>query len=157
MTRPGILLLDEPTVGLDPLMEAEFQALAREAADRGHIASPSGYLGLTFLFFVLALSLFAAAQVASARHEEMAQRLETLLALPVGRRGWLTGRLLLAAACAAALALLAGVLAWAGAASQGASVSLADMLAAGANCLPAVLLFLGVAALGFAIAPRASS
>ncbi len=120
------------------------------------IASPSGYLGLTFLFFVLALSLFAAAQVAAARHEEMAQRLETLLALPVSRRGWLAGRLLLAAGCAAALALLAGVLAWAGAASQGASVSLADMLAAGANCLPAVLLFLGIAALGFAIAPRAS-
>ncbi|HET9169134.1 MAG TPA: ABC transporter ATP-binding protein [Actinospica sp.] len=35
MTRPDVLLLDEPTAGLDPLMEAEFQALVREAADRG--------------------------------------------------------------------------------------------------------------------------
>ena len=120
------------------------------------IATPSGYLGLTFLFFVLALSLFAAAQMASARHEETAQRLETLLALPVGRRAWLAGRILLTVAAAAGLALIAGVLAWAGAASQDAGVSLADMLAAGANCLPAVLLFLGLAALSFAIIPRAS-
>jgi ABC-2 type transport system permease protein len=120
------------------------------------IATPSGYLGLTFLFFVLALSLFVVAQIAAARHEETAQRLETLLALPVGRRGWLTGRMLLACAVAAALALLAGLLAWAGAASQDAGVSLGDMVAAGANCLPAVLLFLGLASLGFAVAPRAS-
>ena len=49
------------------------------------------------------------------------------------------------------------MLAWAGAASQGAGVSLADMLAAGANCLPAALLFLGLAALGFAIAPGRAS
>ncbi len=44
MTRPGILLLDEPTVGLDPLMEAEFQALAREAADRGQTVFLSSHL-----------------------------------------------------------------------------------------------------------------
>ena len=34
MTRPDVLLLDEPTAGLDPLMEAEFQALVREASPR---------------------------------------------------------------------------------------------------------------------------
>jgi ABC-2 type transport system ATP-binding protein len=44
MTRPAILLLDEPTVGLDPLMEAEFQALAREAADRGQTVFLSSHL-----------------------------------------------------------------------------------------------------------------
>ena len=44
MTRPAILLLDEPTVGLDPLMEAEFQALVREAADRGQTVFLSSHL-----------------------------------------------------------------------------------------------------------------
>jgi ABC-2 type transport system ATP-binding protein len=44
MTRPDILLLDEPTVGLDPLMEAEFQSLAREAAGRGQTVFLSSHL-----------------------------------------------------------------------------------------------------------------
>ena len=44
MTRPEILLLDEPTVGLDPLMEAEFQSLAREAAARGQTVFLSSHL-----------------------------------------------------------------------------------------------------------------
>jgi ABC-2 type transport system ATP-binding protein len=44
MTRPSILMLDEPTVGLDPLMEAEFQALAREAAADGQTVFLSSHL-----------------------------------------------------------------------------------------------------------------
>jgi len=44
MTRPEILLLDEPTVGFDPLMEAEFQSLAREAAERGQTVFLSSHL-----------------------------------------------------------------------------------------------------------------
>ncbi len=44
MTRPDILLLDEPTVGLDPLMEAEFQALAREVAAAGQTVFLSSHL-----------------------------------------------------------------------------------------------------------------
>ena len=55
------------------------------------------------------------------------------------------------------LALSAGFLAWAGAASQGAPVSLGDLLGAGANCLPTALLFLGLGALAFATLPRAST
>lgn len=132
--------------------------LRRELARVGGatIATPTGALGLYFLFFVLAVSLFACAQIAAARHEEAGQQLETLLALPVGRRHWLGGRLALALGGSIALALCAGLLAWAGARSQGASVSLPLMLEAGVNCLPATLLFLALSALAFAVVPRAT-
>ena len=95
---------------------------------------------------MLALSLFVCFQIAAAREEEAEQRLETLLALPVGRRRWLAGRLAVAALGAAAIALVAGLLAWAGAAAAGAGVSFGALLGAGANCLPAALLFLGLGA-----------
>ena len=82
--------------------------------------------------------------------------LETLFALPVDRRAWLAGRLALAFAGGAAIALFCGLCAWAGAATQNAGVSLSQMLGAGANCLPTALLFLGIGALIFALFPRAS-
>jgi len=122
----------------------------------GSITTSSGYMAFVFIFFILVLGLFACAQIASARHEEADERLETLLALPVGRGGWLGGRLALAAVASLALGLAAGFFSWAGAASQGSDISLARMLEAGANCMPVTLLFLGIAALLFALVPRAS-
>ncbi|HEX5018469.1 MAG TPA: ABC transporter ATP-binding protein [Actinomycetes bacterium] len=44
MTRPDVLLLDEPTAGLDPLMEATFQDLARAAAERGQTIFLSSHI-----------------------------------------------------------------------------------------------------------------
>ncbi|HEX5332946.1 MAG TPA: ABC transporter ATP-binding protein [Cellulomonas sp.] len=44
MSRPDVLLLDEPTAGLDPLMEAEFQGIAREAAARGQTVFLSSHI-----------------------------------------------------------------------------------------------------------------
>lgn len=108
------------------------------------------------MFFVLVVSLFTCAQVGAARREEAEQQLETLLALPVGRGGWLTGRLLLATVATVMISLSAGLLAWVGAVSQGVGLSLPRLLEAGANCVPTALLFLGVAALAYAIVPRAS-
>jgi ABC-2 type transport system permease protein len=122
----------------------------------GSITTPAGYMAFVFIFFILILSLFACAQVAAARHEEADERLETLLALPVSRGHWLGGRLMFAAAASLALALAAGLFSWAGAASQGEAISPARMLEAGANCMPVTLLFLGIAALLFALVPRAS-
>lgn len=114
-------------------------------------------IGLSFLFFVLLVSLFACAQLAAARHEESQEHLETLFALPVARRRWLAGRLLLALGGALAISLVSGLFAWGGAAVQGAGVSISSMLEAGANCLPVALLFGGLAALAFAAVPRASA
>ena len=123
----------------------------------GSILTPTGYLAFIFFFYVLGISLFACAQVGGARREEAGQQLETLLALPVGRTGWLAGRLLIAAGASAVIALLSGLLTWAGATAGGTSVPVGQMLEAGANCLPAALLFLGIAALAYAAAPRASA
>jgi ABC-2 type transport system permease protein len=123
----------------------------------GSILTPTGYLAFVFVFFILAVTLFVCAQVSAARREEADQQLETLLALPVSRVGWLGGRLLLAGAAAAMLALIAGLITWAGAASQGVNLPLPRMLEAGANCLPISLLFLGIAVLAYAVVPRASA
>jgi ABC-2 type transport system permease protein len=121
------------------------------------VVKPAGYIGLCFLFFILAISLFCCAQLAAARHEEGEERLETLFALPVARGRWLAGRLVLALGGALALALTAGLCAWAGAAAQDAGVSLSGMLQAAGNCMPVALLFGGLAALLFALVPRASA
>ena len=123
----------------------------------GSLTTPAGYLALIFFVYVLGVSLFACAQVGAARREEADQQLETLLALPVGRIGWLAGRLLLGAVAAALICLLIGLFSWAGAAAGGTSVQAGQMLEAGLNCLPAALLFLGVAALAYAVVPRASA
>ena len=90
-------------------------------------------------------------------NEEADGRLETLLCAPVARRGWLGGRAALAVAGAVALALAAGLFAWAGSQAAGADVGLGKMLEAGLNALPAALLFLGGAALAFALVPRIAS
>jgi ABC-2 type transport system permease protein len=164
----GSLLMWATGVGLfaflvgvisDSVTSGISEDLERQARKFGNasIVTPSGYLGFAFIFFVLAVSLFVCAQIAAARREEADGRLETLLALPLARRRWLAGRLALAAVGAAALALTAAVLAWAGATTQGAGVSLWDMLGAGANCLPAALLFLALGALAIAIAPRSGA
>jgi ABC-2 type transport system permease protein len=123
----------------------------------GSIATPTGYLAFVFFLVTLSIVVFACTQVGAARDEEISRRLETLLALPVDRRRWLGGRLVLAAVAATVIALTAGVFAWAGAASSGASVSLPRMLEAGANAVPITLLFAGIAALAYALAPRAGS
>ena len=44
MARPDVLLLDEPTAGLDPLMEEQFQQLARDAAARGQTIFLSSHI-----------------------------------------------------------------------------------------------------------------
>jgi ABC-2 type transport system permease protein len=148
----GVISNSVSSAGISKSLQREIAKLGA-----GSIATPTGYLAFVFIFFVLAISLFGCAQIGAARHEEADQQLETLLALPVSRRRWLGGRLLLASGAAVVISLLAGVLAWAGAASQGLGISPSSMLEAGANCLPVALLFLALTALAYAALPRASA
>lgn len=124
---------------------------------QGSIVTPAGYIAFAFIFVVLALSVFACGQLAAARQEEEEGRLETLIALPVARRRWLAGRLAVALAAAIVICSVAGLLTWIGARAAGVGVSLPRLLEAGANCLPATVLFLGVAALAYALLPRAGA
>jgi polyether ionophore transport system permease protein len=147
----GVISNSISSAGISKQLDQELAKLGS-----GSVLTPKGYLSFSFLFFVVAISLFCCSQVAAARHEEADGRLETLLALPVGRRGWLIGRLVLAVFAATAISLVAGLLAWAGAVSQGIEISAVTMLGAGANCMPVSLLFLGLAALAYGAVPRAS-
>ncbi len=148
----GVVSSSVSSSGIPPGVDKQIAKLGA-----GSITSTSGYLALIFFVYVLGVSLFVCAQMGSARREEAGQQLETLLALPVGRTGWLAGRLLLAAGGAAVISLLIGLLTWAGVAAGGISGSFGQMLEAGANCLPVAALFLGVATLAFAAAPRAAA
>ena len=123
----------------------------------GSALTPTAYIGFSFSFFVVAVSALGVSQVAAARHEELEERLETILALPVSRRRWLGGRLVLGCLAVAAVALAAGAFTWLGAVTQDVSLPLAKMLEAGANCLPAAILFLGLSALAYAVVPRAGT
>jgi ABC-2 type transport system permease protein len=148
----GVIAKSTSTAGISKSLQREVAKLGT-----GSIITPIGYLAFVFIFFVLAVSLFVCAQIGAARHEEADERLETLFSLPVSRRSWLGGRLMLAAAGAAAISLTAGLLTWVGAESGGVSIPLAGMLEASLNCLPVALMFTGIAALAYAIVPRASA
>ena len=136
--------------------------IAEEAAKAGlhplgtTVLTATAYLAFTFVFFTLVVTLFSASRVGVMREEESSGRLETLFALPVSRRAWLAGRLAIAAASTALLALFVGACAWAGAAVGNAGVSATSLLEAGANAVPIGLLFLGVGSVLFLLAPRQS-
>jgi ABC-2 type transport system permease protein len=144
------IVSDSVAGGLSDNLQEQLEKLGAAGAD-----TPNGFLGFAFLFFLLAISLFGAFQLAAVREEESEQRLETLMAQPVGRKRWLAERLALITAGATVLAVSAGVLAWLGAVSAGADVSLTRLLEAGANCLPVFVLFLGLGTLAYSLVPRA--
>jgi ABC-2 type transport system permease protein len=123
----------------------------------GSIATPAGYLGLTMLFFILAVSAFACVQLGVARHEEADGRLDTLLAGPLGRLGWLGGRVATASTIIVLLSLLSSLGAWVGSAAAGTAVPFSKMAEAGLNFFPTAFLFLAVATLSYAAAPRIAS
>jgi ABC-2 type transport system permease protein len=120
----------------------------------GLITTPTGYLSFLFSLLGVFVCVFVCTQIAAARQEEASQRLETVLAGPAGRRPWLAGRAVLTLLGAAALAVACGVPAWAGARTAGVHLALGRSLEGGANMLPIATLFLGIAALAYAAAPR---
>jgi ABC-2 type transport system permease protein len=134
--------------GLSPSIRAQLAKIGVE------VVTPSGYIGLTFLFFVLAISLFCCSQLGAAREEEAEGRLETVFSRSQSRSRWLAGRLGLAVGGAALIAVASGLGSALGATTVGVNASFPRLLEAGFNCLPASLLFLGLGALFLAFVPR---
>jgi ABC-2 type transport system permease protein len=148
----GMISTSVSTAGISKELQQEFQKFGT-----GSITSSTGYLSFVFIVFIFSVCLFVCSQIGAAREEESDQCLETLLAQPVSRYQWLGGRLALATIASGVLSLLAGLLTWAGANSQGVHVQLPSLLEAGANCLPVSLMFLGISALTYSVLPRAST
>jgi ABC-2 type transport system permease protein len=119
-----------------------------------HGGGAKQYLGVVFLLTGATLALVPASQVGSARDEEASGRLVHILARPPSRRAWLAGRVGLAVAGLVSIGALAGAATWAGARSQGLTVSFADTMLAGLNIIPAALLALALGMLTLAFAPR---
>jgi ABC-2 type transport system permease protein len=112
------------------------------------------YLGVAFLLVAALLALLPAGQVGAAADELSSGRLAHLLARPVHRSRWLAGRVSLTVAAIVAAAGAAGVLAWAGARSQGVELDFGPMAGAGLNLIPISLVSLGIGVATFAVAPR---
>ncbi len=131
----------------------------RQAIGRlgGHGSLVADNLGLTFLLLALLIALISAGQITGMRAEEADGYLENLLVRPVSRTSWFAGRLGLSCLLLVAAGLLAGIGAWAGAASQHSGVRFGSLVLAGLNVVPPGLFLLGLGALVLGAWPRLTS
>jgi ABC-2 type transport system permease protein len=111
-------------------------------------------LGVCFLVLAVLIAFAGAGQVTAARSEESSGLLDHLLVGPVSRSRWLSGRLLIALGILLASGVLAGVVAWLGAASQHSGTGLGPLLDAGLNLVPPAVAIGGVGVLAFGVWPR---
>jgi ABC-2 type transport system permease protein len=123
----------------------------------GHGSLVADDLGLTFLILALLIALISAGQITAMRTEEADGYLENLLVRPVSRTSWFAGRLGLSCLLLLTAGLLAGIGAWAGAASQHSGVGLGSLVTAGLNVVPPGLFLLGLGALVLGAWPRLTS
>jgi ABC-2 type transport system permease protein len=120
----------------------------------GRSGLPIAYLALALGSLMAPIAFYGVSVVVASRREEAEGRLELVLAQAVGRGRWLAGRLLVAAGFVVVVSLVAGVGTWLGTRLHPVDVPLASMLKAGLNCVPAVLVFVALGALAFAVVPR---
>ncbi|GAA0962119.1 hypothetical protein [Actinocorallia libanotica] len=133
----------------DPTYRATLEAIGWDAEKV--VLSFVGMMGTMLGLFT---ALYACWRVGAARAEESAARLDAVLTRPVTRGHWLGGHLALTAAGAVLIAFASGLAMWAGIALTDGGVSLADVLSATLNPLPAIAFFLGFALLVYGLAPR---
>jgi polyether ionophore transport system permease protein len=123
----------------------------------GHGSLVADDLGLTFLIIALLIALISAGQITAMRTEEADGYLENLLVRPLSRTSWFVGRLGLSSLLLVTAGVLAGIGAWAGAASQHSGVRFGSLVTAGLNVVPPGIFFLGIGALVLGAWPRQTS
>ena len=123
----------------------------------GHGSLVADDLGLEFLILALLIALISAGQITATRTEEAGGYLENLLVRPVSRTSWFAGRLGLSCLLLLAAGVLAGIGAWAGAASQHSGICFGSLVTAGLNVVPPGLFILGLGALVLGAWPRLAS
>jgi ABC-2 type transport system permease protein len=114
-------------------------------------------LGVCFLVVAVLIGFIGAGQLGAARSEEAEGRLDQLLVRPVGRASWIAGRLLVAVVVLVSSGVIAGSLAWLGAATQHTGLSFWSLLDAGVNLVPPAIAILGIGVLVFGVRPRLTS
>ena len=123
-------------------------------------ASGTGTVTFLSIFFVICAALIAVAavsQLASARDEEAAGRLDHLLARATGRARWRAGRVAVAVAMVLFASIVTGLAAWAGAATQHSGIGPGVLTRAGINLASPALFILGAGVLIYGLLPRAAS
>jgi len=145
------------TAGSALAASSQAQQLFSRLSSSGQIAGSLTFLGIVFMILMLLVMLFVAGSIGSVREEEAEGYLDNLLTRPVSRTQWLLGRVLLVGLGVALIALLAGVTAWAGAASQHSGVGLHDLFTASLNAMAPAAFVLGVGVLIFGFMPRLTS
>jgi ABC-2 type transport system permease protein len=113
-----------------------------------------GYLALAVTTLLAPIAFYGVSLVVSAHHEEVEGHTDLVLAGAVARRRWLAGRIVIAMGLVAVVCVIAGGASWLGTRLHPVDVSVGAMLRAGANCIPAVVVFVALAALAFAFVPR---
>lgn len=112
------------------------------------------FLGVAFLVLAIVVAGEAVSRVGALRAEEAEGRLDHVVAAAVSRSRWLEGRLAVATGAVLLSGAVAGIFAWVGTASQGATVSLGAVFDAGLNAVAPALFLLGIGALAFGLRPR---
>lgn len=134
-------------------------SVRRSLRDLGNasVATPRGYIGFAFIFFVLLAALLAASQISALRHEELGARLSVVLTGAMPRQRWLAERLAVSTLTVTGVAVAAAAALWTGANLAGVDVGVGAMALAAANAVAVGVLFLGLGATVYGAWPRAAA
>ncbi|MHB8465015.1 MAG: ABC transporter permease subunit [Acidimicrobiales bacterium] len=120
----------------------------------GYRIGAATYLGIAFLLAAGLVTFVAAGQIAATRAEEADGSLDHLVVRLVGRRRWMAGRLAFGACLVIVASVIAGIAAWAGAATQHSGIGFSELTKAGFNIAAPALFVLGIGAFAYGVWPR---